>query len=122
MVPACETYGVGVLPYFPLGRGLLTGKYHRGEAAPAGSRAASEPDRAGWLTNADWARVDALAAYAEKRDLSLLDVAIAGLAAQPMVGSVIAGVTSGEQVRANAAAMRWEPNEADLVELDEITS
>ena len=122
VVPACETYGVGVLPYFPLGRGLLTGKYHRGEAAPAGSRAASEPDRAGWLTNADWARVDALAAYAEKRDLSLLDVAIAGLAAQPMVGSVIAGVTSAEQVRANAAAMRWEPNGADLVELDEITS
>ena len=63
-----------------------------------------------------------VAAYAEKRELSVLDVAIAGLAAQPMVGSVIAGVTSGDQVRANAAAMRWEPTEADLVELDEITS
>jgi len=122
VVPACETYGVGVLPYFPLERGLLTGKYHRGGAAPAGSRAEREADRAGWLKNADWDRVEAVTAYAEKRDLSVLDVAIAGLAAQPMVGSVIAGVTSGDQVRANAAAMRWQPTEADLVELDEITS
>ena len=68
VVPACETYGVGVLPYFPLERGLLTGKYRRGEAVPAGSRAEREPDRAGWLRNADWGRVEAVAAYAEKRE------------------------------------------------------
>ena len=60
--------------------------------------------------------------YAEARDLSVLDVAIAGLAAQPAVASVIAGATSGDQVRVNAAALRWEPTEADLVELDEITT
>ena len=100
---------------------MLTGKYQPDAPAPEGSRAAREPDRAGWLRNADWERVTALTAYAEERDLTLLDVAIAGLAAQPMVASVIAGVTSGDQVRANAAAMRWEPSEADLVALDELT-
>jgi aryl-alcohol dehydrogenase-like predicted oxidoreductase len=122
VLPACETYGVGVLPYFPLARGLLTGKYAQGAPAPDGSRAHLEPDRAAWLRDADWSRVGALAAYAEKRGLSLLDVGIGGLAAQPMVASVIAGVTSGDQVRANAAALRWDPTEADLVELDEVTS
>jgi aryl-alcohol dehydrogenase-like predicted oxidoreductase len=118
--PAAEQFGLGILPYFPLEYGLLTGKYHRGEGAPAGSRAASGP--AAWLERADWDRIEALTAYAEARDLTLLDVAIAGLAAQPAVGSVIAGATSGAQVRANAAAMRWEPTESDLAELDAITS
>ncbi len=121
VVPACEAYGVGVLPYFPLARGLLTGKYQPGAPAPEGSRAHQEPDRAAWLRDADWERVTALTAYAEERDLTLLDVAIAGLAAQPMVASVIAGVTSGDQVRANAAALRWLPTEADLVALDGLT-
>ncbi|MGA8246049.1 MAG: aldo/keto reductase [Nocardioides sp.] len=119
VVPACERFGLGVLPYFPLEHGLLTGKYHRGEAAPAGSRAASGPSS--WLDDADWDRIEALAGYAEARDVSMLDVAVSGLAAQPAVASVIAGATRGEQVRANAAALRWEPTEADLLELDEIT-
>jgi aryl-alcohol dehydrogenase-like predicted oxidoreductase len=122
VVPACETFGLGVLPYFPLEYGLLTGKYRRGESAPAGSRADLDPSRAQWLERADWDRIEAVTAYAAKRDLSVLDVAIAGLAAQPAVASVISGATSGDQVRANAAALRWEPTEADLVELDEITA
>ncbi|MCL8024127.1 aldo/keto reductase [Nocardioides bruguierae] len=121
VVPACEHHGLGLLPFFPLERGLLTGKYRRGEAAPAGSRAAAEPDRAGWLGEAPWDRIEALEAFAAARDVSVLDVAVAGLAAQPAVASVISGATSGEQVRANAAALRWEPTAADLVELDEIT-
>jgi aryl-alcohol dehydrogenase-like predicted oxidoreductase len=121
VIPACEAFGVGLLPYFPLEYGLLTGKYHRGEEAPAGSRAALDPTRSRWLAEADWDRIEALAAYAEKRDLSLLDVAIAGLAAQPAVASVISGVTRGDQVRANAAALRWQPTPEDLVELDEVT-
>jgi len=121
MVPACETFGLGVLPYFPLEYGLLTGKYTRGATAPDGSRAALDPERAQWLAEADWDRIETLTAYAEARDLSILDVAIAGLAAQPAVGSVITGVTSGEQVRANVAALRWEPSPADLVELDDVT-
>ena len=121
VVPACETFGLGVLPYFPLEYGLLTGKYRRGEGAPAGSRADLDPTRAQWLQDADWDRIEAVEKYAEARDLSVLDVAIAGLAAQPAVASVISGATSGEQVRTNAAALRWEPTEEDLVELDELT-
>ena len=122
VVPACETYGIGLLPYFPLEYGLLTGKYRRGEAAPPGSRAALDPERSQWLRDAEWDRIEALTSYAEERDLTLLDVAIAGLAAQPAVASVISGATRGDQVRANAAALRWEPTAADLVELDELTS
>jgi aryl-alcohol dehydrogenase-like predicted oxidoreductase len=120
VVPACEQFGLGVLPYFPLEYGLLTGKYHRDQAAPEGTRAASAPSP--WLERADWDRIEALTKYAEARDISILDVAIAGLAAQPTVVSVISGATSGSQVRANAAALRWEPTEADLVELDEVTT
>ena len=122
VVPACETYGIGLLPYFPLEYGLLTGKYRRGEAPPPGSRAALDPERSQWLRDAEWDRIEALTSYAEERDLTLLDVAIAGLAAQPAVASVISGATRGDQVRANAAALRWEPTAADLVELDELTS
>jgi aryl-alcohol dehydrogenase-like predicted oxidoreductase len=122
VVPACETFGLGLLPYFPLEYGLLTGKYRRGEGAPDGSRAQLDPARAQWLESADWDRIEAVEKYAAERGLAVLDVAIAGLAAQPAVASVISGATSGDQVRANAAALRWEPTEADLVELDEITS
>ena len=122
VVPACEQFGLGVLPYFPLEYGLLTGKYHRGEEAPAGSRADVDKARSQWLQNADWNRIEALEKYAASRDVEILDVAIAGLAAQPAVASVISGVTSGDQVRRNAAALRWQPTEADLVELDELTA
>jgi aryl-alcohol dehydrogenase-like predicted oxidoreductase len=121
VVPACETYGIGLLPYFPLEYGLLTGKYRRGEEAPPGSRAALDPERSQWLRDAEWDRIEALTSYAEERDLSLLDVAIAGLASQPAVGSVISGATRGEQVRSNAAALRWQPTAEDLVELDALT-
>ncbi len=121
VVPACEAFGLGVLPYFPLEHGLLTGKYRRGQDAPAGSRADLDPTRAQWLRDADWDRIEAVEKYAEARDLTVLDVAIAGLAAQPTVASVISGATSGDQVRTNAAALRWVPGEADLVELDELT-
>ncbi|WP_207949883.1 aldo/keto reductase [Nocardioides ochotonae] len=122
VVPACETFGLGVLPFFPLEFGLLTGKYRRGEQAPAGSRAQLDPSRATWLADADWDRIEALEQYAAERDLRVLDVAIAGLAAQPAVSSVISGATSGEQVRANAAALRWQPTRADLVVLDDLTA
>jgi aryl-alcohol dehydrogenase-like predicted oxidoreductase len=119
VVPAAEALGVGILPYFPLEYGLLTGKYRRGEAAPPGSRATTAPSP--WLENADWDRIEAVERFASDRGLSPLDVAIAGLAAQPGVASVIAGVTTGEQVRTNVAAIRWEPSDDDLAELDRIT-
>lgn len=120
VVPACEAFGLGVLPFFPLEYGLLTGKYARDQAPPAGSRA----DQAGtpaWLTDAPWDRIEALTSFAESREVSILDVAIAGLAAQPTVASVISGATSGDQVRANAAALAWRPSAEDLVAIDELT-
>ena len=115
---ACLRHGVSIIPYFPLASGLLTGKYRRGEAAPEGTRLA------GRGTIADDARfdvVEALERFAAERGLTLLDVAIAGLAAQPGVASVIAGATRPEQVRANAAAaLAWSPSEDELRTLDEI--
>jgi aryl-alcohol dehydrogenase-like predicted oxidoreductase len=120
LVPACQRFGLGVLPYYPLASGLLTGKYRRGESAPAGTRLAADRYTQR-LENARWDVIERLAEYAEKRGLTLLDVAIGGLAAQPGVASVIAGATSAEQVRANVAAVEWEPTPADLAELDEIT-
>ena len=120
VAPACERFGLGILPFFPLARGLLTGKYERGAAAPQGSRAALEADRAGWLAEADWDRVEALESFAKHRDVELVDVAIGGLAAQPAVTSVIAGATTADQVTRNARAAGWQPTAADLAELDEI--
>lgn len=119
LVPACEHVGVGILPYYPLASGLLTGKYRRGEAAPPGTRLASRPER---LSAADFDVIEDLESYAAERGVSLLDVAIGGLAAQPMVASVIAGATSPEQVRANVAAGSWVPTAGDLASLDQVTS
>jgi aryl-alcohol dehydrogenase-like predicted oxidoreductase len=120
LTPACERFGLGLLPYFPLASGLLTGKYRRGEAAPAGTRLSADryTER---LRGARWDTIEKLEAYATSRGRTMLDVAIGGLAAQPRVASVIAGATSAEQVRANVAAGAWEPTPADLAELDEIT-
>lgn len=112
VVPACERFGLGLLPYFPLASGLLTGKYHRGEAAPADGRIAAW-GMTGMLSDANFDRVDALTAFATERGITLLDVAMGGLAAQPAVASVIAGATSPEQIAANVAAGLWEPTAED---------
>jgi aryl-alcohol dehydrogenase-like predicted oxidoreductase len=117
LVPACERFGVGVLPYFPLANGLLTGKYRRGDAPPPGSRLEGRPE---YMSDARFDVVERLERYAAERGLTVLDVAIGGLAAQPAVGSVIAGAMKPEQVRANVAAGDWQPAESDLVELDTI--
>ncbi len=114
LVPACNELGIGLLPYFPLAYGLLTGKYRQGEAAPAGTRLAVQSGR---LDGADWDRIEALEAFAAERGISVLDLAIGGLAAQPAVVSVIAGATRPEQVEANAAAVAWTPSAEDLVAL-----
>jgi len=119
LVPACEHVGVGLLPFFPLASGLLTGKYRRGEPAPEGTRLAGMADR---LEGADWDTIEAIEAYGAQRDLRLIDVAIGGLAAQPAVASVIAGATRPEQVVDNVRAGLWEPTAEDLAELDEITT
>src|SRR3954453_12506210 len=119
VVPACEHFGLGLLPFFPLDSGLLTGKYRRGEKPAAGTRLSQERYQP-WLDGADWDTIEALTAFGEERGHSLLDVAIAGLAARPAVTSVIAGATSPEQVRANAAAGSWQLTAADTAALDEL--
>jgi aryl-alcohol dehydrogenase-like predicted oxidoreductase len=115
LLPVCDRLGLGVLPYFPLASGLLTGKYRRGEERPAGSRLA---DRDEVFTDETFDRLEALESYAEERGLSLLDVAIGGLLGEPAVGSVISGATKPEQVRANAAAGEWQPSAEDLAALN----
>jgi aryl-alcohol dehydrogenase-like predicted oxidoreductase len=116
VAPACERLGVSILPFFPLEKGLLTGKYKRGESGPAGTRlAGSSPG-----TDAQFDVVEAVARFAAERAIEPIDVAIAGLLAQPAVASVIAGATKPEQVRANVATLRWAPSAADLEELDRI--
>jgi len=111
LLPACERFGLGVLPFFPLESGLLTGKYRRGEQAPEGSRLAKDAF-ARWLAEAPWEAIERLERYAADRGATLLDVAIGGLLARPVVSSVIAGATTAEQVRANAAAATWRPDDA----------
>ena len=121
LVPALEQYGIGLLPFFPLASGLLSGKYRRGEAPPQGSRIQAW-GRESVLTDAVFDVVEGLETFASARSISLLDVAIGGLAAQPAVASVIAGATSRAQVTANVAAGTWEPSLDDLAELDELTA
>jgi aryl-alcohol dehydrogenase-like predicted oxidoreductase len=117
VVPAARHYGVGVLPFFPLAQGLLTGKVRRGQAPPADSRLAERPSL---VTGERLDQVEALAKWGEAHGRSLLEIAIGALAAQPGCSSVIAGATRPEQVRANVAAGEWEPTAEQLAEIDEI--
>ena len=113
----CERLGLGFVPFFPLASGLLTGKYKRGEAAPAGTRLASR-DQVG--TDEQFDVVEAVARFAAERGVTMIDVAIGALLARRPVSTVIAGATKPEQVRANAAAAGWVPSDADMAELEEL--
>ncbi len=117
VVPAARHFGLGVLPYFPLANGLLTGKVRKGQAIPAGSRLAS---RQGYVTEEKLARVEALITWAQAHGVTILEAAIGALAAQPGCSSVIAGATTAEQVKANAAASEWIPSAEELAEIDGI--
>jgi aryl-alcohol dehydrogenase-like predicted oxidoreductase len=117
VVPAALHYGLGVLPYFPLANGLLTGKVRRGQAPPEGSRLAGRRE---YITEHKLDLVEALIAWAQQRGVTVLDVAIGGLAAEPGCASVIAGAMSPEQVKANAAAGSWVPSADELADLDRI--
>jgi aryl-alcohol dehydrogenase-like predicted oxidoreductase len=119
LIPALDHTGQSLLPYFPLARGLLTGKYQRGESAPSGSRLARQTDQ---LEHANFDTIEAIEQFARDRGVTMLDVAIGGLAAMPTVGSVIAGATSVEQVRRNVVAGLWVPSGEDLEELRKLTS
>jgi aryl-alcohol dehydrogenase-like predicted oxidoreductase len=118
VVPAAVHFGLGVLPYFPLANGMLTGKVRRGRQLPAGSRIAT---RSHLVTEEKLETVEALIEWGAERGVSILEIAIGGLAAQPGCASVIAGATSAEQIIANAAAGEWEPNPEDLAGLDKIS-
>ena len=109
VLPLCVHHGIGYVPYFPLASGLLTGKYRRGEPAPAGSRLAGRQ-----IDERDLETVEALERVGAERGRGILELAVGGLASIPGVASVIAGATSPKQVRANASAGAWHASEADL--------
>jgi aryl-alcohol dehydrogenase-like predicted oxidoreductase len=121
VLPACEHFGLGQLPYFPLASGMLTGKYQRGQPAPEGTRLARVArlaQRA--LTEDNFSQVEGLAGFAEARGRTLLDLAFGWLLSQPVITSVIAGATSAEQVQANAAAAQWRLDDEEMEEVARI--
>jgi aryl-alcohol dehydrogenase-like predicted oxidoreductase len=119
VLPLCRELGVAFVPYFPLASGLLTGKYKRGEPAHAGTRLHGRDDA---LTDDAFDVVEWLEEFAAERGRTVLELAIAGLASQPGIVSVIAGATKPEQVRANAAAADWHLTAEELEELLHIPS
>jgi aryl-alcohol dehydrogenase-like predicted oxidoreductase len=122
LIPAAKAREMGVLPYFPLASGLLTGKYRRGAALPAGSRLARNPRHAQeFISERNWRIVDGLAAFAARRSRSLLELAFSWLLRDAVVASVIAGATTPEQVEQNVAAAGWTLSPEDLAEIDRIT-
>lgn len=123
IVQAAGRLGISILPYFPLAAGMLTGKYRRGEPPPAGTRLANVPAhrQAQSFTDRRFSIVEALEAFATERGHTLLELAMSWLAGLPHLASVIAGATSPEQVRANAAAVGWVLSEAERAEVDRIS-
>jgi aryl-alcohol dehydrogenase-like predicted oxidoreductase len=120
LVPIAQGHQVGVIPYFPLESGLLSGKYRRGEKPPADTRFGKWGGGGGFVSEQRWETVARLQAYADSIGRSLLDVAIGWLAAQPWVSSVIAGVTRPEQVRQNVAAASWRPSAEQIAAIGAI--
>jgi aryl-alcohol dehydrogenase-like predicted oxidoreductase len=118
VLPACERFGLGFLPFFPLASGLLTGKYKRGEPPPEGTRLAAWGRRGqDALSDRNFERLEKLSGFAESRGKTLLELAFAWLLGQPVVSSVIAGATRPEQVQANAAAASWGLTPAEVEEV-----
>ena len=122
LVPAAQAHGISVLPFYPLASGMLTGKYKPGSPPPPGSRF-DKPSRfeVRFQGEATAKKVEALRSFAEKREHTLLELAMSWLAAQPHVGCVIAGATSPQQVEANVKAASWKLGSEDLAEIDRIT-
>lgn len=118
LLPALVKYGIGFVPYYPLAQGLLTGKFKRGAAAPLGTRLA---DRAGGISDAEFDKIEPLEAYAQERGISLLEVALGGLAAEPGVSTLIASASRPEQIEANVKACAWKPSAEDFAALKSIT-
>ena len=122
LIPALGHYGMGLLPYFPLANGALTGKYRRNAPMPDGARLTKLPERAGQIfSDANWVRIEALTDFCEARGRTLVELAFSWLAAQPVVSSVIAGATKPEQIAANVQAADWALTADELAEIDRIT-
>ena len=122
LIPALEAKGLGLLPYFPLASGLLTGKYTHGNDAPASTRMALMKRLADrYMTEKNWAIVEKLRTFCDARGHTLLELAFSWLLAKPLVGSVIAGATKPEQIEANAKAGSWKLSAEDLAEIDRLT-
>jgi len=122
VVPACQRFGLGILPYFPLASGLLTGKYTRGEAPPQGSRLEQWGERGTTaLSDRNFEIVERLTAFAEERGHSLLELAFSWLISLPHISSVIAGATTPEQVSANAAAANWQLTAEEQLQVAELS-
>lgn len=123
LIPALEAHGLGLLPYFPLASGLLTGKYKQGGAIPAGTRMAVMKRLADrYMTEANWSRVERLEAFANARGHTILELAFSWLLRRPLLASVIAGATRPEQVEANVKAANWVLTAEDLAEVDRLTT
>ena len=120
IVPAAQAFGLGVLPFFPLASGMLTGKYKRGADAPEGTRLAEGPMAARSLTDRNFDIVEPLEAYALEHGHTLLELAFSWLASHPAVSSVIAGATKPEQVASNAEATGWVLTAEERAEVDAI--
>jgi aryl-alcohol dehydrogenase-like predicted oxidoreductase len=122
LIPAMQAYGLGLLPFFPLASGLLTGKYKRNAPMPQGARLTNTKAIANrYLTDENWSIVERLDSFSAKRGHSLLELAFSWLAARPTVSSVIAGATKPEQVEQNVGAADWKLTPEDLAEIDRLT-
>jgi aryl-alcohol dehydrogenase-like predicted oxidoreductase len=120
-IPAMQAYGLGLLPYFPLASGLLTGKYRRDDIPPGTRLATPRPHEVVYRTEANWDLIERLDGYCRARGRTLLELAIGWLLSQPVVGSVIAGVTRPEQVEQNAAAAGWRLTPEELADVGRMT-
>lgn len=118
LLPLCERYDIGVLPYYPLENGFLTGKYRRDAPAPEGTRLAAD-DR-GVFTDHNFDILEKLEDFCEQQGHTILELAFAWLLASPSVSSVIAGATRPEQIEANAASASWELSSDDLATVNSI--
>jgi aryl-alcohol dehydrogenase-like predicted oxidoreductase len=122
LVPALQAYDMGLLPFFPLASGLLTGKYQRNASLPPGTRLANTQRMADrFLTETNWQIAEKLSDFAAARGHSLLELAFSWLACRPQVASVIAGATKPEQIEANVKSADWVLGPAEMAEIDQIT-
>lgn len=122
LLPACKKFGLGMLPYFPLASGFLTGKYRRGSQAPAGTRLAlMQPMAKQVMTDQNFATLEKLEEFSRRHGHTIVELAMSWLACQPIVSSVISGATLPEQVTENVKACQWKLSVEELTEVDTIT-